>query len=149
MAVTGIDEAELGALMRQTEEATRVFIRGDMERYLELTQHASDFTLFNPFGGEATRYADRRESLLAAAGFFTGGEAEIELVEACASGDLLVLVMIERQHGTVGGLPDQSWSLRVTQVYRRIDGVWKLAHRHADPLVPKIGLERAAAIARS
>jgi ketosteroid isomerase-like protein len=69
-------------------------------------------------------------------------------VEAHASGDIVVLVMIERQHGEVGGLPDQDWSLRVTLVYRREDSEWRLVHRHADPLVRSIGLERAAAIAR-
>jgi ketosteroid isomerase-like protein len=36
-----------------------------------------------------------------------------------APGDLAVLVAIERQHGEVGGLPDQDWSPRVTLVFRR------------------------------
>ena len=148
MAHEGITEDELAELVRRTEEATTAFMRGDMERYLALTAHATGFTLMNPFGGEPSRYQDRRESLLAAAGFFKSGEAKIELVEAHASGDLLVLVMIERQHGEVGGLPDQDWSLRVTQVYRREAGEWRLVHRHADPLVKPIGLEAAAAIAR-
>jgi ketosteroid isomerase-like protein len=65
-----------------------------------------------------------------------------------ASGDLVVLVMIERQHGEVGGLPDQEWSLRVTQVYRREGSEWQLVHRHADPLVHRISLEQAATLAR-
>jgi hypothetical protein len=46
--------------------------------------------------------------------FFQGGEAELELVESYTSEDLAVLVVIERQHGQVGGLPDQDLSLRVT-----------------------------------
>ena len=58
------------------------------------------------------------------------------------------MVMIERQHGEVGGLPDQDWSLRVTQVFRRVDGRWLLVHRHADPLSHGVDLEQAAAIAR-
>jgi ketosteroid isomerase-like protein len=56
--------------------------------------------------------------------------------------------MIERQRGEVGGLPAQDWSLRVTQVYRRHGDVWQLVHRHADPLVRALGLERTAALAR-
>jgi ketosteroid isomerase-like protein len=59
-----------------------------------------------------------------------------------------VLVVIERQHGEVGGLPDQDWSLRVTLVYRRGGPGWQLVHRHADPLVRGRTLEDLAAIAR-
>jgi ketosteroid isomerase-like protein len=59
-----------------------------------------------------------------------------------------VLVMIERQHGRVGGLPDQDLSLRVTQVYRRIGSDWQLVHRHADPLVQTMELEELAALLR-
>jgi hypothetical protein len=62
--------------------------------------------------------------------------------------DTVVLVMIERQHGQVGGLPDQDWPLRVTQVYRRDGSDWQLVHRHDDPLVHAIELEEAAALAR-
>jgi hypothetical protein len=47
----------------------------------------------------------------------------------------------------VGGLPQQDWSLRVTQVFRRARSGWQLVHRHADPLVTGITLEQAAALA--
>jgi ketosteroid isomerase-like protein len=60
----------------------------------------------------------------------------------------VVLVMIERQTAEVGGLPEQDWSLRVTEVYRKAGSEWQLAHRHADPLVRLVKLEQAAAIAR-
>ena len=43
-----------------------------------------------------------------------GGDGDFELEQQYASGDLAVLVGVERQHGAVGGLPDQDWSLRVT-----------------------------------
>jgi ketosteroid isomerase-like protein len=56
--------------------------------------------------------------------------------------------VIERQHGEVGGLPDQDWSLRVTLVYRREGSEWRPVHRLADPLIHDISLEQAAAIAR-
>ena len=88
------------------------------------------------------------ERLARLASYFRNGDAKLELVQSYASDDLVVLAMIERQHGEVGGLPNQDWSLRVTQVYRRQGGQWWLVHRHADPLVRYVGLETAAALAR-
>jgi ketosteroid isomerase-like protein len=148
MAERTISDEQLAELVERTEEATSAFMRGDMDRYLELTPHARGFTLMNPFGGPPARYEDRSESLRAAASYFKDGEAKLELGEAHVWGDTVVLVMIERQHGEVGGLPDQDWPLRVTQVYRRAGSDWEVVHRHADPLVSDIGLERAAALAR-
>jgi ketosteroid isomerase-like protein len=80
--------------------------------------------------------------------FFKAGKSRLEPVQTYASGDIVVLVMIERQRCEVGDLPEQDWSLRVTQVYRRAGSDWRLVHRHADPLVNRISLGQAAAIAR-
>jgi len=143
-----ITDDELAELVRRIEEATSAWMRGDMDHYLALTPHVQGFTLMNPFGGAPARYEDRAESIRAAAGFFKGGETKVELEHVHAWGDTVILVMIERQHGQVGGLPDQDWSLRVTQVYRRDGSDWLVVHRHADPLVHGIELEQAAALAR-
>ncbi len=143
-----VTDEELAELVRRTEDAASAFMRGDMDRYLALTHHARGYTLMNPSGGTPARYDDRTESLKAAASYFNAGEAKLELMQAHAWGDTVVLVMIERQHGQVGGLPDQDWSLRVTQIYRRDGSDWQLVHRHADPLVHAIDLEQAAALAR-
>jgi ketosteroid isomerase-like protein len=99
-------------------------------------------------GGAPARFEDRTESVKASADYFKEGDAKLELVQAHTWGDTVVLAMFERQHGQVGGLPDQDWSLRVTQVYRRDGSDWHLVHRHADPLVHAIDLEKAAALAR-
>jgi ketosteroid isomerase-like protein len=142
-------DEELADLVQRTAAAASAFIRGDMQTYVTLIQHADDYTLMAPYGGEAVRGFDGSEEALAAlARWFQGGEARFELVQAYASGDLAVLVAVERQHGVVGGLPDQDFSLRVTLVFRRTESGWQLAHRHADPLVHRISHEALAALAR-
>lgn len=149
MAMTGISEAELAEFVRRTSEANTLFMRGEMDRYVAMVPHTADYTLMAPFGGAPVRGFDSSPERLAEMGwYFRGGSSVLELTEAYGSGDLVVLVGIERQQGQVGGLPEQAWSLRVTLVYRREEGEWRLAHRHADPLVRNIGLERAAEIAR-
>ena len=146
MAVSQNDVAEV---VRLAAQAASALIRGDVHGYVGLVRHADDYTLMDPNGGELRRGFDSsEESLAALARFFQGGEAELEVEQTYASGDMVVLVAVERQHGVVGGLPDQDWSLRVTLVFRRDEGEWRLAHRHADPLVHGIGHDVLARIAR-
>jgi ketosteroid isomerase-like protein len=149
MADGDVTDLELAELVQRTAEAASAFIRGDMHRYVQLISHAPDYTLMPPFGGEPVHGFDGSDQRLAAmARYFTSGESSLELVGSHASGDLVVLVVVERQHGEVGGLPDQDWSLRVTLVFRREPPGWRLVHRHADPLLHGMSLEQVAAIAR-
>ena len=145
-----VDETDdrLAELLRDTAEAADAYMRGDMDRYLELVHHAPGFTLLAPYGGPASRHEDRSEGVRESASYFQGGEATLEHVETHAWGDTAVLVMIERQHGQVGGTPDQEWSLRVSHVYRHDGGRWLLVHRHADPLVEPVDIAVVGAIAR-
>jgi ketosteroid isomerase-like protein len=57
---------------------------------------------------------------------------EIEVIAAGASGDLAYLVAIEHTNASVAGAPAAPYALRVTQVFRREGGEWKIVHRHAD-----------------
>jgi ketosteroid isomerase-like protein len=124
-------------------------MQGDMNRWAALIRLADDFTLMQPFGGPASHGFDGSpEHLAELAAYFQNGGGTLEITKSYVSEDMIVLVMIERQHGEVGGLPDQDWSLRVTQVYHRNGQEWQLVHRHADPLIRWIGLEQAAALAR-
>ena len=96
-------------------------MRGDSRGYRSQIAYTDDFTLMAPFGGEPRRGFDPSDQAVEAlAEYFRGpGQAELEVFESYTSGDLVVLVAVERQHGEIGGLPDQDWSLRVTLVFRR------------------------------
>jgi ketosteroid isomerase-like protein len=121
-----------------------------MRTYVAHITHADDYTLMPPTGGDTRRGFDGSDEALAAlSGYFQSGEAELEVAETYASDDLVVLVAVERQHGVVGGMPEQDWSLRVTLVWRREGADWQLVHRHADPLVHEIGMDQVAILARS
>ena len=149
MGQGNVTDQELAGLVEQAAEAASAFIRGDMRRYLSLIRHADDYTLMAPTGGEPRRGFDSSDQAVEAlAEYFRGdGEADLQVFESYTSGDLVVLVAVERQHGEVGGRPDQDWSLRVTLVFRREGPGWRLAHRHADPLVHEITMEQLASIA--
>jgi ketosteroid isomerase-like protein len=59
---------------------------------------------------------------------------EIEVVAAGVSDDLAYLVAFEHTTASIGGDPPAPYTLRVTTIFRREDGAWKVVHRHADHL---------------
>jgi ketosteroid isomerase-like protein len=146
---TAITDSELTELVGRMNEAAGAYIRGDIHHYLSLFDHSDDYTLMPPYGGQTTHgYEYSEQAAAESSRFFASGEATLELDQSYASGDLVVLVAVERQHGEVGGLPDQDWSLRVTLVFRRAGDRRQLVHRHADPLVKRIPFEEFAQLAR-
>lgn len=56
-----------------------------------------------------------------------------DVITAEVAGDLAYTVGHEHTRASVDGEP-RDYMLRVTQVYRREGGEWKVAHRHADTL---------------
>ncbi|MEU7723254.1 nuclear transport factor 2 family protein [Streptomyces tibetensis] len=53
-------------------------------------------------------------------------------LQACdVSGDMAYTAGLEHTSASVDGEP-RTYTLRATQVYRREDGEWRVAHRHAD-----------------
>jgi ketosteroid isomerase-like protein len=143
------DRAHLEDLLRRVKVSASAYIRGDVDTYVELIEHSEDFTLMSPFGGPTVHgfewTAEAREETRR---YFRSGEAAVELEQVYTSGDLAVLVLVERQHGEVGGLPDQDWSLRVTLVFRSEPLGWQLVHRHADALVHPISLDVLSELAQ-
>jgi ketosteroid isomerase-like protein len=54
---------------------------------------------------------------------------ELELLEAEVRGDTAYTVGFEHTSASVNGVP-RTYTLRATQIYRREDSNWKVAHRH-------------------
>jgi ketosteroid isomerase-like protein len=149
VADSPITDADLADLVRRMAAAADAYIRGDLPGYVAEFDHGDDYTLMPPFGGETRRGFDYTEDAVAQTrDYFASGEARLDVEQTYVSGDLAVLVAVERQHGEVGGLPDQDLSLRVTLVFRRHGDRWQIVHRHADPLVREIPFQHFAELAR-
>jgi hypothetical protein len=142
-------DPEVTKLVDRSAASNEAFMNGDMDRWLALTPRGPNFSLVSPFGGWTAGGVNMTpERLAAIAGYFTSATTSLEVIATHASAEMIVLVLVERQHGVVGGLPPQDWSLRVTLVFRRIDTDWQLVHRHADPLVQDITLAQLSVIAQ-
>jgi ketosteroid isomerase-like protein len=140
---------DVTGLVELWSAAAQAYMDGDLRTYAGLARHGEDYTLMPPIGGDPRRGFDGSDEAAEwTARTFLGGETDVEVFQAYASGDLAVLVAVERQQGTVAPLPRQDWSLRITLVFRREDGTWRLVHRHADPLTRPIDPALFAEIAR-
>jgi ketosteroid isomerase-like protein len=58
------------------------------------------------------------------------------MVAAGASGDLAYTVGYEHSTASRNNGPVTPNTLRVTHIFRREDGEWKIVHRHGDGLSP-------------
>src|SRR5215470_1475896 len=95
-SVTVPDE-EIANLVQRTEEANQALVRGDIDEYVALTQHAEDYTLMAPFGGAPTHGFDASsENRAGMARFFKSGTLDQELLATYRTDDLAVLVTVER-----------------------------------------------------
>jgi len=137
---------EIDRLVDALDRGRQAWISGVLET--TATDHMVQddaMTLFGPFGGEAVMPGPMQAKIAA---LFHGGTGRCELVKAMADGDLLVLVMIERNDVTFEGrTTPQPWMLRTTQVFRRDGTRWQRLHRHADPLIARRSLDDTLAIA--
>jgi ketosteroid isomerase-like protein len=109
---------------------------GNPDVYKALYSRRDDATLANPFGPPARGWSEVPETLDRAARNFQDGEVVgFQNVSTVISPDLAYTVEVESYRARVGGAQEKApVAVRVTTVFRREDGVWKVTHRHADPI---------------
>ena len=113
--------------------ATTGVRNGDATPLIEMLSTREPVTLF-PAAQPAKRgWAEVSQAFQRVASLYANSTpVTFELVAAGVSGDLAYMVGYERGAASVGGGPVESVDLRVTQVYRREEGEWRVAHRHGD-----------------
>jgi ketosteroid isomerase-like protein len=129
-ALDEIEDRTVAALSR--------LVAGDPEPFKALYSHKPDVTVFGGFGAYELGWDQVGRNIEFAASRFRGGHLEIEPLALGASGDLAYTVWIERGKVRVEGRDEPgTLVVRVTHIFRREDGEWKLIHRHGDPIVEK------------
>jgi ketosteroid isomerase-like protein len=120
--------AEVLPAQRTAEHAIH---NGDVEPRLALWSHRDPVTLYGA-KLSASGWTDLEPIFRTVASWFSDSqEFEFEVIAAGASGDLAYTVGYEQNKVHVEGSP-RVYTLRVTHVYRREDGRWRIVHRHAD-----------------
>lgn len=146
--MTEID-ADAQALLDDLDRGRQAWIEGRLEfGDGSLVEQAPDMTIFGPFGGDAgSGGAALVAKQMRAAAMFRGGSGRSEVVKVMREGDLVVVVLIERNEARFEGHAAlHPWILRTTQVFRRDGDRWIRLHRHADPLIARRPLADALAL---
>lgn len=124
-------QAFLDQMMPAQAAAERAMHEGDADPRIRQWSHHDPVTLLGA-KWTAVGWADVEPAFRRVASLFRDPVAyEIELIAAGASGDLAYTVVYEHNKVVGEGKP-QEYTLRVTHVYRREEGAWRIVHRHAD-----------------
>jgi ketosteroid isomerase-like protein len=125
--------------MQQRRRVAAAFVNGDPGPLREISTAVDPATFFGPGGGieqGATHVLEINES--GSHRFQRGGTTELGVLHSSSDGELGYWTGWQnatvRAEGKAAPMPMR---LRVTEVFRREGGVWKLIHRHADPLAEK------------
>jgi ketosteroid isomerase-like protein len=111
------------------------FSRGNPEPVKTIFSHRDDVTLANPFGPAVCGRKEVSEALDQASSRFRDGEVGFETIASYVTTDLATILELDKWKAKVGGNAEvAAFELRVTSTFRREDDMWKLVHRHADPI---------------
>ena len=124
------------AFLKDRERASAAIVNGDVAPLDALSTHVSPATIYGPTGNTVEGAAEvNATNAKGAKSFEAGSETHFEIHQMSADEMLAFWAGIQRStvkmRGTDKAVP---MNLRVTEVFRREDGAWKLIHRHADPL---------------
>jgi ketosteroid isomerase-like protein len=122
--------------MKQREAASQAFVNGDIGPLDRISTHTSPATIFGP-GGDCVEGAAKVNAANAggAKHFKSGSKSAFEVLQISADAGIAYWAGIQQSTVQMQGKPDAiPMDLRVTEVFRREDGEWKLVHRHADSL---------------
>ena len=132
---------DLDAVMERYHETLVTITNGDAGPQKALWSNREDVTLANPWGPAVVGWGQAATRLDAAASHFANGHAVgFERLAKHVSGDLACFVEVEQFETRIDRGPLVPVSLRVTTIFRREEGAWKVIHRHADPITtPRTG----------
>ncbi len=133
-------DKQFQAALTKVDAAQRELQNGRPEAFKALWSHADDVTLSGGFGGAIEKGWEKVSRRLDWVGTqFSNGTNTIERLVAKANGDLGYVVQIERVRFNVPGQANESTrDYRVTMLFRREAGGWRIIHRQADSQMMKL-----------
>jgi ketosteroid isomerase-like protein len=107
-------------------------LNGDSAPLASIWSHSSSITTMHPLGGCQVGWDEVRRSWEEAARLITDGRVMLADQLLQVEGDMAYETGIEQGSFTMAGQTVSGFSNRVTNVYRREGGRWKIVHHHVD-----------------
>jgi NAD(P)H-dependent FMN reductase/ketosteroid isomerase-like protein len=130
------DSQSFAEFMKKRLDAARAYVNGDATPLYGIVAVTGPASFFPPSGGSeqgAQSVSQRYDRDVRA--FASGGETQLEVLHSAASGDVAYWTGFQTAKVRMGGSTEPvSMKLRITELFRRADGEWKMIHRHADPM---------------
>jgi len=127
-----LDEFRSTILASQAQ-AEAAMVHGDPEPRMKLWSRRDPVSLMGGWGPNKTGWEELSRTFRWVASRFTkAGDFRWDIEVAYVSGDLGYTVGYERLNASIDGGPFEPLTVRVTHIYRREDGEWKIVHRHGD-----------------
>ena len=133
-------DPSFNSFLERFEEGTRQFISGDPGLWKENVSRRADATIMGAWGAFERGWDEVGPRYDWAAARFQPSDATlaVEYLATAVNGRLAYTVAIERSRALIVGQSQPvPMALRVTHVFRKERGEWKLMHRQADPLIEK------------
>ena len=132
--MTAADDVD--QLIERYQLALDEFMKGNPGPVQELFSHREDVSLANPYGPPVRGWERVAEVTEHAASLRRDGRAiSFEIVAKYVTPALAYVVQIEHLESKVGEREAVTpYALRATMIFRPEDGIWKVVHRHADPI---------------
>ena len=113
--------------------ALHALLEGDASPVKTLWSQRDDITVANPFGPPRRGPIEVGTAIDDAAANYSSGSRWFEEVSRYSAADLGYVVQLEHVDALLHGRETTTpFVLRVTMVFRREGGEWKVVHRHAD-----------------
>ena len=124
-------EDEVRKASTQFYAALNRMASGTAGAFAEVWSHASEVTAMHPIGGREVGWDAVRASFDEVAKLASKGEVALKDQLIRVVGDLAYELGVEYGQVTLGG-HKATIEHRVTNVYRRESGTWKVVHHHTD-----------------
>jgi ketosteroid isomerase-like protein len=104
---------------------------GDASSMADIWSHSATVTTMHPIGGREVGWDEVKEPWGQVAQLMSDGQVNLNGQLIQVSGDMAYEVGTEQGQATIAG-EQVAFNHRVTNIYRRESGIWKIVHHHTD-----------------